>query len=551
MRLTIFVAALVVIALGLNFAPSALAAEEGKISGTVTNLAAVPIQGIEVCAFDETEGEGTLGEGFFVQCATTDNHGEYTISGLPAGEYEVEFAVPFESELNYVSQYYDEKTSSLEANRVRVNAGNTTPGIDARLAKGGWVAGRVTDALSDEGIGGIEVCAFMKKGLYGRCVLTNSEGKYKAATLPSGNYDVDFFAPALSSLNYVGQYYDDKSSLFEATEVPVVVEEETAGIDAALQVGGQIAGRVTDAATGAALEGTMVCAFATGVGGGCASTGPNGEYMISGLPSGSYTVWFNDEPNFIVQYYNGVYQPKEAQAVAVVVKSVTSGIDAALEPGPEAAPANTGLPTVSGTPTAGSTLSCVTGSWTGRPAPKFTYQWLRDGIPISGANASSYVTQSADEGRVIACEVIAKNGVGSKRAISAMVTIAPHPVPPPPVVVAKPQVTLAMAKARVVVSGGSVSVRVKCADATCRGTVELTVEVVGKRHRGRRGASHTTLVLAKGTYSLAEGQGATVVLHLTNVGRKRLAHAKHHPVAVKLTVSVAGGNGISQSVRAT
>ena len=58
---------------------------------------------------------------------------------------------------------------------------------------------------------------------------------------------------------------------------------------------GTIAGRVTDATTLAPIEGAVACAFEGEAGpGGCAPTNSNGEYVISGLPSGSeYKVEFD------------------------------------------------------------------------------------------------------------------------------------------------------------------------------------------------------------------------------------------------------------------
>jgi hypothetical protein len=86
-------------------------------------------------------------------------------------------------------------------------------------------------------------------------------------------------------------------------------------------------------------------------------------------------------------------------------------------------PANTGAPTISGTAQLGQTLSCSTGSWTGNPAPSFSYQWLRDGSAIGGAAGSTYAVQAADQGHTLACEVIASNSAGKQAATSLEVTI--------------------------------------------------------------------------------------------------------------------------------
>lgn len=75
------------------------------------------------------------------------------------------------------------------------------------------------------------------------------------------------------------------------------------------------------------------------------------------------------------------------------------------------APINTVAPVVSGTATVGQTLSTTNGTWTGAPAPTFTYQWQRTGSNIGGATSSTYVLVAADAGNTIRCVVTATNSV--------------------------------------------------------------------------------------------------------------------------------------------
>jgi hypothetical protein len=92
-----------------------------------------------------------------------------------------------------------------------------------------------------------------------------------------------------------------------------------------------------------------------------------------------------------------------------------------------APPANTVLPSISGTPVAGHTLTCANGSWSGTPQ-SYAYQWLRDNVAISGQTATTYAVQPGDSGHVIKCRVTATNLGGSTNATSNGTTIltAPH-----------------------------------------------------------------------------------------------------------------------------
>jgi hypothetical protein len=85
---------------------------------------------------------------------------------------------------------------------------------------------------------------------------------------------------------------------------------------------------------------------------------------------------------------------------------------------PGVAPASTERPQVSGTPAVGESLACLHGTWSGAPPPVFEYQWLRDGVSIESATASSYTVESADRGSALSCQVTAKNSAGTADASS-------------------------------------------------------------------------------------------------------------------------------------
>lgn len=101
---------------------------------------------------------------------------------------------------------------------------------------------------------------------------------------------------------------------------------------------------------------------------------------------------------------------------------------------PNTAPANTALPEVSGTTIVGQTLTASTGTWSGYPAPGYSYRWqLCDVLggncqPIQGATVQTYVIgANAVNGR-IAVTVTATNAAGSASATSP--TVGPVSGPP-------------------------------------------------------------------------------------------------------------------------
>jgi hypothetical protein len=88
-----------------------------------------------------------------------------------------------------------------------------------------------------------------------------------------------------------------------------------------------------------------------------------------------------------------------------------------------AAPVNTGLPQISGTPQVGATVACSTGTWSANPVPTYAYEWRRAGVAISGATSSSYAVVTADDQLELTCQVTATNSQGSSAAVSAPVLV--------------------------------------------------------------------------------------------------------------------------------
>ena len=93
---------------------------------------------------------------------------------------------------------------------------------------------------------------------------------------------------------------------------------------------------------------------------------------------------------------------------------INIAVKGAQTSGPSSAPVNTATPVISGNTTIGSTLTLTSvGSYTGTAPITYTYQWYRGATVIIGQTSTTYITQSADAGLQVTCQVQASNAYGS------------------------------------------------------------------------------------------------------------------------------------------
>jgi len=114
----------------------------------------------------------------------------------------------------------------------------------------------------------------------------------------------------------------------------------------------------------------------------------------------------------------------------------------------ELVPRNTALPTISGTPAIGQTLTATPGTWSGNPT-SYGFQWQRCDAggnactAIAAATGQSYVVTPADAGATLRVTVTARNTSGSATASSiatAVVQATGAPVnSAPPTITGTPQ----------------------------------------------------------------------------------------------------------------
>ena len=286
----------------------------GSITGTVTaGSNGGPIAGVYVRAEAVATGYGSS---FYGQ---TGGSGEFTIGGLPTGDYRVYFDAPDDSA--WVSAYFGGGTF-LTTPTVSVSVGKETPNIDAILVAGQSISGLVSNSAGDP-LAGVQVYVRSDDGSLQRSVDTGEDGRYSVSGLPPGDYSVRFEA---DSQNYAAEYYDNQTVEQSATLVTVAGDAPVTGIDATLESGGAISGTIRNS-TGQPISGVQVNAFSwTGSQQlAYAYSDSLGRYTISGLAAGSYRIEF-----FATGAYSAARYPT---AVTVSAGQAVEGIDAVLTSG--------------------------------------------------------------------------------------------------------------------------------------------------------------------------------------------------------------------------
>jgi len=343
----------------------------GQISGAaIDSASSAPIAGICVRAYNSSGG--------VVASTQTNSSGVYTLIAVPAGSAQVGFFSGCGAS-NYLTQYYNGKSSLASADPVSVTAGATTSGINAAMVAGGRIAGTVTDSATKAALAGICVQAYDSSGGAVASTQTNSSGVYTLSALPTGSYLVGFVDCDAGS--YVTQYYNGKTTLASADPIAVTAGTTTSGINAAMVTEGQITGTVTDSATQAPLAGICVDVFdSSGSILGSVSTDANGVYTSPRLAVGSYRVGFFNcgASTYASQYYNDQATLASADPVTVTDGTTTSGINAALVAG-------------------GQITGTVTDSVTGAPVTGICAEALDssgNGIKLLSTNATGAYTIS-------------------------------------------------------------------------------------------------------------------------------------------------------------
>jgi hypothetical protein len=289
---------------------------EARLSGRVLDdVTGQPIEGAMVHLLPLGPGSApTWGMG-----DETDSAGAFMVSRLPPSECLISARAE-----DYGDEIFHHQPGWSSANLVPVPPGAHVTDVEVRMRRGGVLRGHLFDEFGVP-LPGFWMAVQLPDGDLAGAMPDNSglDGSF-FFRMPPGEYIV----MAQSVPGYVPEYFDAVYRPEDAVRFVVTEGSEASGIDFTIQLAGTIAGTVYRSDGMTPVPGAQVYAFPlqADVGDGAVS-GPNGQYRIEGLPTGSYRIEVNVPGYEMLVYYPGVTDPGLAQPVQVNAPHETGGID--------------------------------------------------------------------------------------------------------------------------------------------------------------------------------------------------------------------------------
>ncbi len=252
----------------------------------------------------------------------TKSSNTFSIGRLPPGKY----LLSTRSE-GYADEIYDHKTGWELATYIQLEEGEEESDITLRMRKGGTIRGNLFD-VDGEPLEAFLVDVQLTSTDHASAMPyhTEMDGSFYFH-MPPGTFIVySMFVPG-----YVPKYYGDTYYPESAKALKVNSGDKLEGIDIYLELAGKISGMVFEADGQTPVPEAQVYAFPLDakIGAG-AITGPDGAYIIEGIPSGRYRIEVKVPGNPTTYYYPGATDQSEADSVIVSAPGITEGVDISM-----------------------------------------------------------------------------------------------------------------------------------------------------------------------------------------------------------------------------
>jgi hypothetical protein len=326
-------------------------AQTGTVSGTVSRAAnGTPVTNAIVyfcnanysCDYVPTNASGA-----YTITAPPDTYYLYTASSVAGLIDEIYNNIPCRG-------FCDTRIAILSGTPIIVTSGATLSGRNFALDTGGTVTGTIVNAANGIPVAGAEVTVYSFQGnnsYYGYSDITDASGSYSIGGLMTGAY----YLYTLNATGLVDEVYSNVPcvtvclSMLRTSGQPVSVTQgaTTGALNFALDPGGSVSGIVRNSATSAPLINVTVTIVALEVAGNynlyrtvsSGFTNVSGQYLASGLPTGTYYAVTRNNSGFVDELYEGVPCPGFCSSlvsgtpIAVTAGVTTPGRNFDLEPG--------------------------------------------------------------------------------------------------------------------------------------------------------------------------------------------------------------------------
>jgi Carboxypeptidase regulatory-like domain len=383
----------------------------GTISGTVLDGAGAnaPIANVDVTVYQN---------GVLVPTSSfsqTDNDGNYALTGLAAGTYDVFFQPGYPS--TDATQWWSNAASEASATHVTVTAGTTVSGINATLHGGGTISGVVSGKATNGTLfpaGNSQLAVYAADGsLVSDAVYADDSGSFSISNLAPGAYKIHV-DPQPDTNDFVPQWWNNKPTETAATAI-IVKAGQTKVVNPTL-------------ASTALKPATPHVSGSTKVG---STLTVKPGIWHPGTVSLSYQWLRNDVPVAGATAAN--YPLTNADANAKITVAVTGAEAGYTTDTVTSAPTravtggvlSTGVPTIQGTPAVGQVLTASPGTW-GPGTVNLTYKWFRGSARIAGATSSSYTLEHSDAGKTIIVKVTGAAPGFTTATVASAPTAAVH-----------------------------------------------------------------------------------------------------------------------------
>jgi protocatechuate 3,4-dioxygenase beta subunit len=219
---------------------------------------------------------------------STDDHGQYRFTDVPKGDY---YLIAYAE--GYAREIYNQALVIQEAEIIHYE-GVPLMGIDFALNESGSISGRVTAADGTTPIPDITVTVSPAKYMWVDVLWfktrSDANGYFQIKNLPLGDYGV-----FIEEAGYQNEFYNNFNYLSLFTPVDVQPPLNTGGIDMALDLEGQIHGRVIDDQTGEPIENVFIHIEPVGPG-----TAPTWGLMANSDANGEFTAGMLQKATFMI-----------------------------------------------------------------------------------------------------------------------------------------------------------------------------------------------------------------------------------------------------------